>query len=39
MMCYFGTHDLGYVIQLHEVVKGSVADQLTNDAQGNLKSK
>lgn len=39
MMCYFGTQDLGYVIQLHEVVKGSVADQLTNDAAGLLNKK
>jgi methylmalonyl-CoA/ethylmalonyl-CoA epimerase len=30
LMCYFGTQDLGYIIQFHQVVKGSVADQLTN---------
>jgi hypothetical protein len=34
LMCYFGTtEDLGYVIQLHQVVKGGAADQLTNPDQ------
>lgn len=30
LMAFFGTQDLGYIIQVHEVVKGSVSDQVTN---------
>jgi hypothetical protein len=32
LMVFFGTQDLGYIIQVHEVVKGSIADQVTNPA-------
>ena len=31
-MAFFGTQDLGYIIQVQEVVKGSVADQVTDHA-------
>ena len=32
LMCFFGTQDLGYIIQVHEIVKGGVVDQLGKDA-------
>jgi len=33
LMCYFGTQkDLGFVIQIHQIVKGGVADQVGVEA-------